>query len=428
MSSLPSAQLCRQFSLDEILSATQNFDDALVIGKGGFENENRESDTGKPSAFKEYKLDQLRAATGGFSVYNIVSEHGENARNVVYKGKLEDNGRLIAVKRFKRPAWLDTQQFLDEARAVGQLRSERLANLLGCCVEGDERLLVAEFMPHETLSKHLFHWESQPLKWATRLRVALYLAQALEYCSSEGRPLYYDLNSYRVLFDQKCNPRLSSFGLFTNNIRVGINYAMDLSFFPPEYFTTGFRVTAERVIYDFGTVLLDLLSGKHIPPNHALHLIEGKNFQMLTDSYLEGHISNDDAAELVSSLVLLGIGIDPTPAIEISNLSPHGNACSRGDLTGVHEILEKIGYSGDEGLTDELLYPMRTSQLHYTLNGKKHGDEAFRAKDFTTAIECYTSIIQSGAMVSPTIYARRCLSYLMIDKAQEALQDAMQAQ
>ena len=40
---------------------------------------------------------------------------------------------------------------------MGQLRNERLANLIGCCCEGQERLLVAEFMPNETLSKHLFH-------------------------------------------------------------------------------------------------------------------------------------------------------------------------------------------------------------------------------------------------------------------------------
>lgn len=45
----------------------------------------------------------------------------------------------------------------EEARAVGQLRSVRLANLIGCCCENGERLLVAEFMPHETLAKHLFH-------------------------------------------------------------------------------------------------------------------------------------------------------------------------------------------------------------------------------------------------------------------------------
>jgi len=49
--------------------------------------------------------------------------------------------------------------FQEEARAVGQLRNERLANLVGCCCEGEERLLIAEFMPNETLSKHLFHCE-----------------------------------------------------------------------------------------------------------------------------------------------------------------------------------------------------------------------------------------------------------------------------
>lgn len=51
----------------------------------------------------------------------------------------------------------------DEARAVGNLRSERLANLIGCCCEGEEKLLVAEFMPNETLAKHLFHCESPPI-------------------------------------------------------------------------------------------------------------------------------------------------------------------------------------------------------------------------------------------------------------------------
>ncbi|KAG4386830.1 hypothetical protein GLYMA_11G134133v4 [Glycine max] len=108
--------------------------------------------------FSEYSLDQLRVATSGFSPDNIVSEHGEKAPNVVYRGMLEDD-RLVAVKRFNKSAWPDSRQFLDEARAVGQLRSERLANLVGCCCEGEERLLVAEFMPNETLSKHLFHCE-----------------------------------------------------------------------------------------------------------------------------------------------------------------------------------------------------------------------------------------------------------------------------
>ena len=44
-----------------------------------------------------------------------------------------------------------------EAAGVGKVRHKRLVNLIGCCAEGDERLLVAEFMPNDTLSKHLFH-------------------------------------------------------------------------------------------------------------------------------------------------------------------------------------------------------------------------------------------------------------------------------
>lgn len=44
-----------------------------------------------------------------------------------------------------------------EASGVGKVRHSRLVNLIGCCAEGDERLLVAEYMPNDTLSKHLFH-------------------------------------------------------------------------------------------------------------------------------------------------------------------------------------------------------------------------------------------------------------------------------
>lgn len=66
-------------------------------------------------AFREYTLDQLKSATCGFAVEYIVSEHGEKAPNVVYKGKLE-NQKKIAVKRFTRMAWPDARQFLVRKR------------------------------------------------------------------------------------------------------------------------------------------------------------------------------------------------------------------------------------------------------------------------------------------------------------------------
>lgn len=47
-----------------------------------------------------------------------------------------------------------------------------------------------------------FAGENQTIEWAMRLRVAFYIADALNHCSAEGRPLYHDLNAYRVLFDE----------------------------------------------------------------------------------------------------------------------------------------------------------------------------------------------------------------------------------
>nr|XP_016512549.1 PREDICTED: probable serine/threonine-protein kinase At5g41260 [Nicotiana tabacum] len=297
--------------------------------------------------------------------------------------------------------------------------------------------------------------DTQPMKWAMRLRVALYVAQALEYCTGKGRALYHDLNAYRILFDEDGDPRLSCFGLMKNS-RDGKSYSTNLAFTPPEYLRTG-RITPESVIFSFGTLLLDLLSGKHIPPSHALDLIKDRNLEMLTDSCLEGQFSTDDGTELVRiasrclqyeprerpnlkslvaalyplqkeaevpSHVLMGISRDG----ETMSLSPLGEACLKTDLTAIHEILDTLGYKDDEGAATELSFQMWTDQVLETLNSKKKGDAAFKNKDFRAAIECYTKFIDVGTMVSPTVYAHRSLSYLMSDMPQEALNDAVQAQ
>ncbi|KAK1610018.1 hypothetical protein QYE76_033691 [Lolium multiflorum] len=407
--------------------------------------------------FQEFTFQQLRLATAGFAADNIVSEGGDKAPNVVYRGKL-DAQRRIAVKRFHRNAWPDARQFMEEAKSVGQLRNKRFVNLLGCCCEADERLLVAEYMPNDTLAKHLFHWESQAMVWPMRLRVVLYVVDALDYCISKGRDLYHDLNAYRVLFDDDCNPRLSCFGLMKNS-RDGKSYSTNLAFTPPEYMRTG-RITPESVIYSFGTLLLDVLSGKHIPPSHALDLIRDRNFSMLIDSCLEGQISNEEGTELlrlasrclhyeprerpnVRSLVLALVSLQKdvespsydlmdkprggTFTLQSIHLSPLAEACSRQDLTAIHEILESTGYRDDEGTANELSFQMWTNQMQTTIDSKKKGDSAFRQKDFSMAIGCYSQFIDVGTMISPTIYARRCLSYLMNDKPQQALNDAVQA-
>uniref|UniRef100_A0A7C8ZTW3 non-specific serine/threonine protein kinase n=1 Tax=Opuntia streptacantha TaxID=393608 RepID=A0A7C8ZTW3_OPUST len=409
-------------------------------------------------AFAEFSFADLKAATNNFSSEFIVSESGEKAPNLVYKGRLK-NHQWIAVKKFTKLAWPDPKQFAEEAWGVGKLRHQRLANLIGYCCDGDERLLVAEYMPNDTLAKHLFHWENQTIEWAMRVRVALYVAEALDYCSSEGRPLYHDLNAYRVLFDENGDPRLSCFGLMKNS-RDGKSYSTNLAYTPPEYLRNG-KVTPESVIYSFGTILLDLLSGKHIPPSHALDMIRGKNIILLMDSHLEGKFSTEEATvvvnlasqclqyeprerpntkDLVSTLsplnakpdvpshVMLGISKEEeAPATPQRPLSPMGEACSRTDLTAIHQILVMTHYRDDEG-TNELSFQEWTQQMRDMLDARKRGDSAFRDKDFKAAIDCYSQFIEVGTMVSPTVYARRSLCYLMNDQPDAALRDAMQAQ
>ncbi|KAL0360423.1 UNVERIFIED_CONTAM: Serine/threonine-protein kinase BSK1 [Sesamum radiatum] len=420
--------------------------------------------------FAEFSLAELKSATNNFSSDNIVSESGEKAPNVVYEGRLQ-NQRWIAVKKFTKMAWPDPKA------------------VCWYCCDGDERLLVAEFMPNETLAKHLFHWENQTPEWAMRLRVALYIAEALDYCSREGRPLYHDLNAYRVLFDENGDPRLSCFGLMKNS-RDGKSYSTNLAYTPPEYLRK-WEVTQESVVFSFGTVLLDLLSGKHIPPSHALDMIRGKNILLLMDSHLEGNFSTEEATvvfdlasqclqyeprerpktkDLVSTLaplqnkpdaspnflslllkdsdlcfrslelclngefftkylpsfsywlcqqevpsyVMLGIPKrEETPSTPPHPLSPMGDACSRMDLTAIHQFLVMQHYKDDEG-TNELSFQEWTQQMRDMLDARKRGDLAFRDKDFKTAIDCYSQFIDVGTMISPTsCKTKPLLSYVI---------------
>ena len=76
------------------------------------ENGAADDDGSGVPVFAEYSLDELRAATDGFAPDRIVSEHGEKAPNIVYRGTLFSSGRTVAIKRFGRSAWPDSRQFL----------------------------------------------------------------------------------------------------------------------------------------------------------------------------------------------------------------------------------------------------------------------------------------------------------------------------
>ncbi|KAF8092774.1 hypothetical protein N665_0401s0021 [Sinapis alba] len=406
--------------------------------------------------FSEFSAADLREATNNFSVNAVVSVCSDQAPNVVYQGCLKDDMRQIAVKKFSKSTWPDPKQFAAEAQAIGKMRHTRLVNLIGYCCDGDERLLVSEYMPNDTLTKHLFHWEKQTMEWAMRLRVALYVAEALEYCRQSGRNLYHDLNAYRVLFDENGNPRLSCFGWMKNS-KDGKNFSTNLAYTPPEYLRDG-TLIPESVVFSFGTFLLDLVSGKHVPPSHAVDTIQKQNLPVFIDSHLEGNYPDEEAAtvfelaskclennpkdrpeikDVISVLATLQHKLD-VPSYEMLGILKLENpekepessllydACHRMDLTALHQILEAADYNDD--VTCELSFQQWSQQIKDVWNTRQQGDSAFRNKDFQSSIEKYTQFIETGIMISPTVHARRSMCHLFCDQSDAALRDAMQAQ
>ncbi|WZZ12807.1 hypothetical protein YC2023_105896 [Brassica napus] len=411
----------------------------------------------------KFSFSDLNVATENFSLKNVVSESGGESSNIVYKGRLQNRG-LIAVKKFNNMAWTDPKTFVEKAHRVGGIKHKRLVHLIGYCCEGNERLLVAEFMPNDTLAKHLFRRKNHTMEWEVRLKVAYSIAEALDCCSSAGFASYNNLSAYSIMFDENGDACLSCFGLMkeTNNDRKA----------------TG-SVNPESVMFRFGTILVDLLTGKPIPPSHAHETIHGKNVAELIDPNLKGKFSADEAT-IVFKLAFKCLKyedresrdtkhIAPSYAMlemahhrELSGnkLSPLGKASLRMDLTAIHKILVIAEYEDDKEVVEvtnthqvmndsaanlaskgllfylygfvclcaKFSFEEWMEEAKYIQEVRKHGDQAFLEQDFETAINCYSQFIDSRRTVYPSVYARRSLCYLFCNQPDRALHDGMIAQ
>ncbi|XP_031266937.1 receptor-like kinase TMK3 [Pistacia vera] len=125
----------------------------------------------------------LRFATNNFSEENIL---GRGGFGTVYRGMLQD-GTKIAVKRMESRTFTEQclASFKSEIEVLTKVRHRHLLTLLGYSQGRIERLLVYEYLPQGTLSRHLFKWEKEglkPLEWHRRLIIALDVARGVEYC------------------------------------------------------------------------------------------------------------------------------------------------------------------------------------------------------------------------------------------------------
>ncbi|XP_061351752.1 putative serine/threonine-protein kinase-like protein CCR3 [Gastrolobium bilobum] len=234
------------------------------------------SSTKHPDMAEEFTLAELVAATNNFSLENKI---GAGSYGVVYRGKLAD-GREVAIKR-EEAGTTKVKMFLEKESAfeselafLSRLHHKHLVRLVGFCEEKDERLLVYEYMKNGALHDHL-HDKNNVEKsssvlnsWKMRIKIALDASRGIEYLHNYAVPsiIHRDIKSSNILIDSTWTARVSDFGLSLMSPDSDHDYrtlkaAGTVGYIDPEYYGLNV-VTAKSDVYGLGVVLLELLTGK----------------------------------------------------------------------------------------------------------------------------------------------------------------------
>ncbi|XP_073284817.1 G-type lectin S-receptor-like serine/threonine-protein kinase At4g27290 isoform X1 [Primulina huaijiensis] len=211
-----------------------------------------------------FDLSTILEATDRFSINNKL---GEGGFGPVYKGMLE-GGQEIAVKRLSKDSMQGLDEFKNEIIFIAKLQHRNLVRLIGGCINGEEKMLIYEYMPNKSLDMILFdQTKSMLLDWKKRFSVINGIARGLLYLhqDSQLRVIHRDLKPSNVLLDSDMNPKISDFGMarsFRENEteaktrRVVGTYG----YMSPEYAIDGMFSTKSDV-FSFGVLVIEIVSG-----------------------------------------------------------------------------------------------------------------------------------------------------------------------
>ncbi|XP_029124623.1 probable leucine-rich repeat receptor-like serine/threonine-protein kinase At3g14840 isoform X2 [Cajanus cajan] len=160
-----------------------------------------------------FTLHQIKTATNNFDILNKI---GEGGFGPVYKGILSNN-TTIAVKQLSSTSEQGAHEFINEIGMISTLQHPNLVRLYGCCVEGDQLLLVYEYMKNNSLAHALFgpRYSHLKLNWQTRQKICVGIARGLTFLHEQPRlkVVHRDLKTSNILLDEDLNPKISDFGL-----------------------------------------------------------------------------------------------------------------------------------------------------------------------------------------------------------------------
>lgn len=206
---------------------------------------------------------ELKSATGDFNTSNKL---GEGGFGPVYKGTLID-GRLVAVKQLSVASHQGRDQFVAEIATISSVQHRNLVKLYGCCIDGQKRLLVYEYLENKSLDQALFGDGNLKLNWAKRFEICLGVARGLAYLHQESRLriVHRDVKASNILLDSDLNPKISDFGLAKlyddKKTHISTRVAGTIGYLAPEYAMRG-HLTEKVDVFGFGVLALEIVSGR----------------------------------------------------------------------------------------------------------------------------------------------------------------------